>query len=213
MRLTFALVTLCLVPTILPAQTDESIEAAVAGITTEDVASRVHLLAADSMRGRNTPSPELETAAKYIAAEFQRFGLAPGGDDGTFLQRYPITQVALDTENSHVTLSDGTIWRIGEQLLMGGGGGQTEGVPYLLTGGSGDAAVLDAGDYEDAFALLAGPSTRTSFQPHAAEGLRCGPGRARRVARHLATNGAVSAAPSVACRRCGRRHAVLLASL
>jgi hypothetical protein len=156
MRFTSALAALCLAPTMIAAQTDQSIEAAVGSITAEDVARRVHVLAADSMRGRNTPSPELETAAQYIAAEFQRFGLAPGGDNGTFLQRYPIAQVALDLENSHIRLSDGTIWRIGEQLLVGGGEGQATGVPYLLSGGRGDASVLE-GIPDGSVLLVASP--------------------------------------------------------
>src|SRR2546425_8654835 len=39
------------------------------------------------MRGRNTPSPELEKVAAYVAGEFKRVGLRPGGDGGASLQR------------------------------------------------------------------------------------------------------------------------------
>ena len=34
-------------------------------------------LASDAMRGRNTPSPELEKAAEYIAGSFKKVGLEP----------------------------------------------------------------------------------------------------------------------------------------
>ncbi len=61
-----------------------------AAITTEDVRRRIGIIAADSMLGRATPSPQLDQVAAYVAAEFRRFGLKPGGDSGTYLQRYPL---------------------------------------------------------------------------------------------------------------------------
>jgi hypothetical protein len=41
-------------------------------------------IASDLLRGRDTPSPGLDIAAEYIAAQFRRAGLEPGGDDGYF---------------------------------------------------------------------------------------------------------------------------------
>jgi hypothetical protein len=55
---------------------------AAATITASDVAERVGVIAHDSMLGRDTPSRGLELTARYVADEFQRFGLRPGGDDG-----------------------------------------------------------------------------------------------------------------------------------
>jgi hypothetical protein len=65
-------------------------------ITAADVQERIAFLASDALAGRNTPSPGLETAASYVAAELARFGLKPGGDQGTFIQRYPFAQSGLD---------------------------------------------------------------------------------------------------------------------
>jgi hypothetical protein len=59
-------------------------------ITAADVKRRIAIIADDSMGGRDTPSRGLDATARYIASEFQRFGLTPGGDSGTFVQRYPI---------------------------------------------------------------------------------------------------------------------------
>src|SRR5882757_7764993 len=73
-------------PSALRAQTSDSITAA-------DVRRRIALLASDSLRGRGTPSPGLEQAARYAAREFQRLGLRPAGDSG-YIQRY-----ALDREH------------------------------------------------------------------------------------------------------------------
>jgi Zn-dependent M28 family amino/carboxypeptidase len=61
--------------------------AAEATITAVDLAARVGALAHDSMRGRATPSPELEAAARWAASEFASFGLQAEGDVG-YLQWY-----------------------------------------------------------------------------------------------------------------------------
>ena len=64
---------------------------AAASITASDITARVSFLASDALRGRDTPSPGLEAAAAYIASEFQRLGLEPRGDNGSWFQRYPYT--------------------------------------------------------------------------------------------------------------------------
>ena len=46
--------------------------------------SHIEFLANDSMNGRDTGSPEHRKAAEYIAAEFKKAGLEPGGTNGYF---------------------------------------------------------------------------------------------------------------------------------
>jgi Zn-dependent M28 family amino/carboxypeptidase len=59
------------------------------GAITEALIRRhVNVIADDSMLGRNTPSRGLEMTANYVAAQFKRLGLKPGGDTGSFIQRY-----------------------------------------------------------------------------------------------------------------------------
>jgi Zn-dependent M28 family amino/carboxypeptidase len=48
--------------------------------------AHVRYLARDSMRGRQTGSPEHAKAAQYVAAQFKELGLAPGAPDGSYLQ-------------------------------------------------------------------------------------------------------------------------------
>jgi hypothetical protein len=55
--------------------------AAVATITAADLATRVGIIADDSMMGRWTPSPGLLKTAGYLASELDRLGLQPGGTD------------------------------------------------------------------------------------------------------------------------------------
>ena len=75
-----------------------TIEPAVESINAADVARRIAFLASDELRGRDTPSPGLEAAVDYAAAEFRSFGLEPAGDDGTFVQRYPFDASGLDRD-------------------------------------------------------------------------------------------------------------------
>jgi hypothetical protein len=65
-------------------------------ITQQDVIRRINIIADDSMMGRDTPSPGLEKTAAYVASEFRRLGLKPGGDSGTFFQRYPLALRQID---------------------------------------------------------------------------------------------------------------------
>ncbi len=45
-------------------------------------------LSSAAFKGRELGTPELDLAAEYIADQFQRAGLQPGGDDGDFYQRW-----------------------------------------------------------------------------------------------------------------------------
>jgi hypothetical protein len=82
---------------------------AAATITPSDVATRVGILAHDSMLGRDTPSRGLELTAQYVADQFRRFGLRPGGGNGEWLQRYPITRRRLQLASSRVVLETGGV--------------------------------------------------------------------------------------------------------
>ncbi len=76
------------------AQTDPARAAAAAEtITAADLRLRIGALADDSMRGRDTPSPELEKAARHIADAFLSYGLLPAAGD-SYLQTYPLTYSA-----------------------------------------------------------------------------------------------------------------------
>ncbi len=74
-----------------PARAGDARDSAAATITARDIKARIGFLASDMLRGRATPSPGLEIAARYIASEFAMLGLEPGGDDSTYLQWYAVT--------------------------------------------------------------------------------------------------------------------------
>jgi len=77
-----------------------SLDEVVTSISMEDMYSRIGVLAHDSMGGRDTPSPGLEMAAAWAAAEFQGMGLEPGGEDGGYIQRYEMTPRGGDSPSS-----------------------------------------------------------------------------------------------------------------
>ncbi|HEX6435422.1 MAG TPA: hypothetical protein VFZ87_14330, partial [Gemmatimonadales bacterium] len=95
-------------PAVLGAQTSAPLTRAAASLTARDVARRIGIIAADSMMGRDTPSRGLDLTAQYVADQFRSFGLKPGGDQGSWFQRYPITRRRLDLARSRAIFSTAT---------------------------------------------------------------------------------------------------------
>jgi hypothetical protein len=140
---------------------------AVATITEEDYRRRIGIIADDSMRGRGTPSPELEKVASWVASEFERFGLRPGGDNGTWLQRYPIHRTQLDSSSFVMAMGHGAHghWVIGREALMGSIGGDVgqgsgNGTVVLMVGLPADTANPFGGvDLRGALVIHVAPRT------------------------------------------------------
>ena len=60
------------------------IEGALANISADSLRGHLSFIASDALEGRNTPSPGLDIAAEYIAAQFRRAKLEPAGDQDYF---------------------------------------------------------------------------------------------------------------------------------
>ncbi|MCU0646106.1 MAG: M28 family peptidase, partial [bacterium] len=71
-------------------------------ITPEEMKSHVYYLASDLMKGRNTPSPELDTCAAFIAREFASYGLKPVGHNSTYFQAFNVQRARLSEPNTLV---------------------------------------------------------------------------------------------------------------
>ena len=65
--------------------------------------AHVSFLADDSMKGRDTGSPEHRKAAEYIAREFEKAGLTPGGTKG-FFQAVPFRSRKINEAQSSLAL-------------------------------------------------------------------------------------------------------------
>ena len=125
----------------LLAQAPASVQRAAQTITPEDVRRRIGIIADDSMRGRDTPSPELNKVADYIAGEFRRFGLRPAGDNGSFIQRYALNRVQFVAESSNVMVHGA-----GADLTL------TYGTDFVFADNN-----IESGDYAGALVLISGP--------------------------------------------------------
>jgi Zn-dependent M28 family amino/carboxypeptidase len=110
-------------------------------ITEADLIRRIGVMANDSMRGRDTPSPELDKAATWIASEFEGMGLRGGAADRSFVQRYPLGFTAVQTGESHVQRGDVRL-DFGPDVLPAVSdvmNGETT-APLVLVSGSGEIA-------------------------------------------------------------------------
>ena len=143
-----------------------AVSRAAASITEADVRRRIAIISHDSMGGRNTPSPGLLKTAGYIASEFKRLGLKPGGDAGGFLMRYPIQQKKLLLSSSFVSFTgaDGRAVKLmfGRDAAIasrGLPGGEGRG-SLVLVGGAGRLDSIPKADLRDKFILFVTDWTR-----------------------------------------------------
>jgi len=121
-------------------QAQAPVQRAAQTISPEDIRRRIGIIADDSMRGRDTPSPELDKVAEYIGREYRRLGLKPGGDRGTFIQRYSLDRLQVVAESS--------------VAFVHGGADVTfsYGTDFVFADNS-----FDTGDYAGDLVLLSGP--------------------------------------------------------
>jgi len=91
-----------------PALTAEE-QAVLSGISPDSLRANLSFLASDDLKGRYTPSPELDIAASFIAARFRGAGLEPLGDQDYF-------QVAHMVRRRPATASGIAVHAGGEQI-------------------------------------------------------------------------------------------------
>jgi len=81
-------------------------------ITAAQMRSYLGFIASDEMEGRDTPSRGLDTTAKFLAMNLQRWGFKPAGDDGSYLQHIALRRDRVDAAQTHADLN-------GQQLTVG----------------------------------------------------------------------------------------------
>jgi len=77
-----------------PADAMPGPEAALASIVAADLQAHVDYLASDELAGRYSRGPEARLAAAYIAERFERWGLTPMGDEGSWYQSLEDERIA-----------------------------------------------------------------------------------------------------------------------
>lgn len=104
------------------------IQAALDRISADSLRGNLSFLASDLLEGRNTPSRGLDLAAEYIAAQFRRAGVEPGGEANAAGERSyfqtAVWNVTGRTNNAiELTTSDGKQkMRVRENQLPPGSG-------------------------------------------------------------------------------------------
>src|SRR2546427_7394344 len=81
-------------------QSPTSLQRAAQTISPDDIRRRINIIADDSMKGRDTPSPELDKTAAYIAGEYRRVKLNTAPVRGTFISRDSLRSVPVLADHS-----------------------------------------------------------------------------------------------------------------
>ena len=145
-------------PVVAAAQ-QPGLEQAAAMITEAAYAQRINVIAHDSMGGRNTPSAGLEMTAAWIADEFEQLGLRGGARDGSFIQRYPLRSIVVDTEASGLN-APGTRLVFGRDLVPVSGStvsGNAHGGLVLISG-SGTLQTSEARPFAGNHVIVVAPA-------------------------------------------------------
>ena len=87
---------------LMPLPTDTS-----AAITASDLEQRIAALADDAFEGRGPAAEKGEQAADWIAAEMERVGLQPAGENGSWFQTVGMVEQTLDENASGLSFSGG----------------------------------------------------------------------------------------------------------
>jgi aminopeptidase YwaD len=83
------------------------------------IRAHMNFLASDALRGRGSTTPDELTAATYVGATLEQYGIAPAGDDGTYIQRAVILQPKLKAApvlRYATAESAGTSWTYGQDF-------------------------------------------------------------------------------------------------
>ncbi len=139
----------------------------VAEITANDLRTRLYQFADDSMLGRRIGEPGNHKATAYIAREFQRLGLKPAGDSGTFFQNMPFGPIGFDSASSRLAIAGTPLLPKRDWIPVSPGGtaglgGKTDltNVSTVFAGRWGDTSVvLDPAVFAGKVAVFIAPPT------------------------------------------------------
>jgi Zn-dependent M28 family amino/carboxypeptidase len=122
-------------------------------ITPGDFSEMVQTLASDAFEGRAPGSPGEDKTVEYIRAQYERIGLQPGGDNGTWYQTVPMVETTAD-ESTVLNLDvDGKphALKFGTDMVIGTRTGQPEvkvdGSELVFVGYGVNAPEQDWNDY------------------------------------------------------------------
>lgn len=141
------------------------LERALDAIQPGKVSADIHFIASDELAGRDSPSPGLRIAARYIRARLERLGFQPGAQERSFFWEYQLTQHVLDEAQSFATLTwEGTSQQLAfgrDYFLSPRSRHNRDATGELVYGGGFDEDEVDGLELEGKWVLLE-PGTRLS---------------------------------------------------
>ena len=107
------------------------------------IKGHIYYLASDEMAGRNTPSRELNIAARYLATSLMRYGVKPVAGLNEYFQQVPMKKVA-PAQFGTISFEGATMELVTDFLYLKGGDIDTEAeVVFLNRGTSADFEKMD----------------------------------------------------------------------
>ncbi len=136
-------------------------------ITPNDLRTRLYGFADDSMMGRRVGELGNQMGTAYIAREFERLGLQPAGENGTYFQELPYGPIAFDSAASSLKVGGRTLRATRDWIPVAparnnavGGAADLDGVATVFAGRWGDPDVtLDPGAFRGKVAVFLGGPT------------------------------------------------------
>jgi len=176
-------------------------------ITANDLRTRLYPFADDSMHGRRIGEPGNVKGTDYIAREFARLGLKPGGDNGSWYQELPWGPLGYDKNASRFiaageTLLGGTDWIPALPVANAiSGRAEFSNVPAVFAGRWNDTVTLDSARFRGRVAVFLGGPMATGA---GGRGGRGGPQRCDALPDRFGAAAAVIADSAAAVARGGR---------
>ncbi|MEM8713809.1 MAG: hypothetical protein AAGG01_22940, partial [Planctomycetota bacterium] len=81
------------------------LQSALDTISAEEIRSDLYFIASDAMKGRDSPSPQLKIAARYIRGRLMRFGFEPGAQDDSYFYEWSYPQTGLNEEKTFLKVA------------------------------------------------------------------------------------------------------------
>ncbi|MFZ9899712.1 MAG: hypothetical protein ACO3F5_09775, partial [Gemmatimonadaceae bacterium] len=135
-------------------------------ITANDLRTRLYQIADDSMRGRRIGEPGNAKVTAYIAREFERLGLRPAGDGGSWFQSLPYGTFGVDAGAARLTLGRGTARLADEWIPVAPNASNgvaaratLQNATAVFAGATTDTAALDPARVRGRVAVFVSPAT------------------------------------------------------
>ncbi|HEY2867700.1 MAG TPA: M28 family peptidase [Pyrinomonadaceae bacterium] len=103
------------------------------GVTAAQLKDYLYFVASDEMEGRDTPSRGLDTVAKFIGMNLERWGFKPAGDNGTFYQHIDLIRYKVDPASTTASIG-GQALACGTDFLANPASGSVTNAPLVFVG-------------------------------------------------------------------------------